>query len=226
MDENQMKELAPRIARLREWSDAVGESFDANDVNQEKATDIRLVLDALADARRERDEFAALMVVPHPDGSQTGATPKDLRAMIDELQGEWDNAEKRLAEAKTERDMTRESWSDWMTQAVDMLYERSTKRDPANRLKLEDFVGVKMVRQFKAERDAAIAERDGLRAAVEKIRYRFGAIQRPATFSRKNENPCALVPAPDILEVAVEIAAVAAFDAGLSPSPAPLPPPA
>ncbi len=58
----------------------------------------------LAAAEVENRKYADLMVVAHPDGSQTGGTPDSLRGLIDELQSEWDTAETRLAAARQRAD--------------------------------------------------------------------------------------------------------------------------
>lgn len=75
---------------------------DMNDNLVVLASDeLRGLLDAadrVAALEAEVKRFATLMVVPHRDSSETGATPESLKAYIDELQGEWDDAEKRISE--------------------------------------------------------------------------------------------------------------------------------
>lgn len=92
------------------------------------------------DLYRLADAYAAVMVVPHPDGSQTGGSPADVRRMLDELQAEWDGAERRLAECRVERDKLAVEVKTLAAQLTRVSAELSAARIELARHKLADDV--------------------------------------------------------------------------------------
>ena len=83
-------------------------------------------LEKLTAAERMNAEYGKLTIIPHLDGSEGSASPDDLRRAFDELQSEWDGAEKRAAAAERERDELRRRCNELVldTNTVDLLYRQ------------------------------------------------------------------------------------------------------